>query len=113
MKTNEQLNADLYQKLCEDFEWFEDNLLDEDPREMLQSSYGYLIRQDIVSAMEDMNLSDKQCKTLLLEEHPLEKIYEKWLDHDFSYMDEIRETISSTANEKLRQEFIQSKRESR
>ena len=111
--TNEELNQALYLKMCEEFNQFEENLLQEDPHEMLQSAYGYLIRQDIIYAMEEMKLSDKQCKALLSEEHPLEKIFGRWSEHESSYMDEIRDMIECTANEKMREDFIKTSRDSR
>ena len=80
---------------------------------MLESAYGYLIRQDILSAMEDIELPEKECRALLSQDNSLGCIYEKWLDHDFSYMDEIRNTISCTATQIVRDEFLKSNRDAR
>jgi len=111
--TNEELNTKLYLKMCDEFNEFEDSLLEEDPREMLQSAYGYLIRQDILYAMEEMTLPEKECKALLSEKKPLEKIFSRWEDHEWSYMDEIRDMIHCTANERMRDDFLKAKKDAR
>lgn len=100
--TNEELNAELYKRMCDEFNDFEDEILEEDPMEMLQSAYGYLIRQDILYAMEEMKLSDKECEVLLAQKHPLASVFSRWEDHESSYMDEIRNVIHVTSDELIK-----------
>ena len=111
--TNEELKDKLLQIMNDEFEEYEDNLLQEDPREMLQMAYGYLVRQDILYAIDDMILSDKEYKALLSEQHPLEQIYNRWMDVETHYMDNIRDNIRCHVNEVLRDEFLKSRRDAR
>lgn len=110
---NEELNAVLYQRMCDEFNDYESKLLEENPKEILQSAYGYLIRQDILYAMEDINLSNEECKVLLAQEHPLASIFSRWEDHESSYMDEIRNVIHVTSDELIKDRAKDSEIDSR
>ena len=110
---NEELNTVLYQRMCDEFNDFESKLLEEDPKEILQSAYGYLIRRDILIAMEEMKLSDKECEVLLAQEHPLESVFSRWEDHESSYMDEIRDVIHVTSDELIKDRAKDSEIDSR
>ena len=111
--TNEELNTKLYRKMSEKLEEYKDELLSMPSAEVLEHAYAYTVKQDIVLAMEELNLSDKQCKALLHESDPLEKVFERWENHESHYMDDIRDMIECTANEKIRDTFVMSKCESR
>lgn len=111
--TNSELNEILYNKMCNEFKEFENKLLEKDSREVLESAYGYIIRKDILCAIEENNLTDKKCKALLTEKYPLESIYNYWLDSDFSYMDEIRNAINGKTEMLLKEKAKMSQRDAR
>jgi len=111
--TNAELNTMLYNKMCKEFEAFENELLNKEPIEVLQCAYGYIIRKDILYAIEDNDLTDKECKVLLSEKHPLDSLYSYWLDSDFSYMDEIRDAIRAKAEEILKEKAKTTRRDAR
>ena len=111
--TNEELNTKLYQQMSEELDEYKDELLSMPSAEALEHAYAYTVKQDIVLAMEELNLSDKQCKALLQESNPLEKVFERWENHESHYMDDIRDMIECTAIEKYRDDFLKSERDSR
>lgn len=111
--TNEELNTKLYQQMSEELDEYKDELLSMPSAEVLEHAYAYTVKQDIVLAMEELNLSDKQCKALLRENNPLEKVFERWENHESHYMDDIRDMIECTANENCRDDFLKSERDSR
>lgn len=113
LMTNEELNSKLYLRMYDEFEDYVCELLDEDPRDILEHCYGYLIRQDILTAMEEMKLSDKECEILLAQEHPLESVFSRWEDHESFYMDEIRNVIHVTSDELIKDRAKESDRDAR
>jgi len=113
MMTNEELNAELYHKISDEFEAYKSELLSLPSNEILEHAYAYTVKQDIVLSLEYNDVSDKQAKVLLKSEHPLEDIFSRWENHEGHYLEEIQDIIVCTANEKLRDEFVKSQRDSR
>ena len=58
--TNEELNTALYQKVFAEQEKFRGWLLSQPPDEILNHCYEYTVREDIVLALEEFDLSNKQ-----------------------------------------------------
>lgn len=69
--TNEELNTALYKKVFAEQEQYRKWLLSQPPNEILNHCYEYTVREDIVLALEEYDLSDKQCKALLKSPCPL------------------------------------------
>ena len=69
--TNEELNTALYKKVFAEQEKYREWLLSQPPDEILNHCYEYTVREDIVLALEEYDLSDKQCKALLKSPRPL------------------------------------------
>lgn len=69
--TNEELNTALYKKVFAEQEQYREWLLSQPPDEILNHCYEYTVREDIVLALEEYDLSDKQCKALLNRPVPL------------------------------------------
>jgi len=107
LKDNEEyLNNQLYEKMSAEMQAYENELLDMPASEILERSYAYATKRDIMLAMEEYGVSEKQAKALLKCDNALEAIFERWEDTESSYMNSIRDMITETANEKLRAEFI-------
>lgn len=62
---NQELNTALYEKLFAEQEKFKGWLLTQPPSEILNHAYEYVMREDIVLAMEYHDLTDEQAKALL------------------------------------------------
>ena len=59
MNTND-LNTALYEKMAAEQDKFRDWLKSQPPEEVLNHAYEYTIREDIVMAMEELELTDTQ-----------------------------------------------------
>ena len=63
--SNEELNTALYEKLYDEQEKFRDWLMSQPPEVIIEHSFEYAIRQDIVFRMEDGYLPAREAKALL------------------------------------------------
>ena len=73
--TNEELNTKIYEKLFAEQQEYKGWLLTQSPEDILKHAYEYTIRDDIVLAMEYLDLTDEQAKALIDSEKPLESIF--------------------------------------
>ena len=80
-------------------EHYRQHLLTLPPEEILGSAYEYTIREDIVMCMEELDLTEAQAKALLASPAPLADVYKDFEKLETSYMDVIRDTIETRANE--------------
>lgn len=99
--TNEELNMKLYDKLADEQKTFKEWLLTQPPEEILNHAYEFTIRQDIVYAMEYLDLSDDKASALLNAIDPLTEIYEDFIDLEDNHMDNIRDCIESRADKNI------------
>ena len=70
MNTND-LNTALYEKMAAEQDKFRDWLKSQPPEEILHHTYEYTVREDIVMALEELELTDAQAKALLESPSPL------------------------------------------
>lgn len=111
--TTEELNTALYEKVEAEQTAFIDELKRSPPELIIEQAYELVIREDIVLALEEYDLSDKQCRALLKKEKPLSDLFLAWEDSESGHMEDIRNLIEHTANEQIRQDFVKQQRESR
>ena len=104
--TNEELNTKLYEKVFTEQEKYREWLLSQPPEEILNHTYEYTMREDILLSFEYNDLSDRQCNALLKSPSPLADVFKDWEKRESSHMDEIFDTISSRANAVLREDFL-------
>ena len=104
--THEEMNTELYRKVLEEQEQFRKWLLSQTPEEILNHSYEYTIREDIVIALEYHDLSEKQCRALLKSKSPLANIFKDFEKRETDHMDNIRDTIECRANDLIRKELM-------
>ena len=74
MNTND-LNTALYEKMAAEQDKYRDWLKSQPPEEILHHTYEYTVREDIVMAMEDLELTDAQAQALLDSPTPLADVY--------------------------------------
>ena len=98
MNTND-LNTALYEKMADEQDKYRDWLKSQPPEEILHHTYEYTIREDIVMAMEELELTDAQAQALLESPSPLADVYHYFEKLETGYMDVIRDSIESRANE--------------
>lgn len=63
--TPEEPNTAIYHKMEAEQDSYRDWLLTLLPDEILQHAYEYAVRQDILFAMEDLELQPEQCRALM------------------------------------------------
>ena len=102
MNTND-LNTALYEKMAAEQDKYRDWLKSQPPEEVLNHAYEYTVREDIVMAMEELVLTDTQAQALLESPSPLEDVYRYFDKLETGYMDVIRDSIESRANEVCRE----------
>ena len=102
--TNEELNAAVYEKMDAEQTEFIGWLLKLSPEEMLEHSFTYTVRQDILITMEHNVLTDEQAEALLRSETPLADVYKEFQKQETGYMDVVRDCIVARANSELRKD---------
>lgn len=63
--TNEELNTKLYEKMFAAQERYRTWLLSQSPEEILHHCYEYTTREDILLALEYVDLTDERCMVFL------------------------------------------------
>ncbi len=97
--TLEDLNIAVYNRLFEEQLAFRDWLLTQSPQEVLNHAYEYSMREDILYALENFDLSLREASALLTAEKPLENIYKKYLGMETDHMEEITTSIEDFAQD--------------
>ena len=66
---------------------FRDWLKSQPPEEILKHTYEYTVREDILMAMEELDLPQSRAAALLASSSPLADVYKEFSDRETSYMD--------------------------
>ncbi len=101
MNTND-LNTALYEKMAAEQDKYRDWLKSQPPEETLHHTYEYAIREDIVMAMEELELTDAQAQALLESPSPLADVYRYFEKLETGHMDAIRDSIENRADDACR-----------
>ena len=102
--TIEELNTALYEKMAAEQNTFRDWLKSQSPEVVLDHAYQYSVREDIVMAMEELELPAEKAKALLRSSTPLADVYKEWQDTETNHMDDIRDVIENRAGYVLKAE---------
>lgn len=98
MNTN-NLNTALYEKMAAEQDKYRDWLFSQSPAEVLNHAYEYIVREDIVMAMEELELTDAQAQALLDSPTPLADVYRYFEKVETDHMDVIRDSIENRADD--------------
>ena len=99
MNTNK--NTALYEKMAAEQDKFRDWLKSQPPEEILKHTYEYTVREDILMAMEELDLPQSRAAALLASSSPLADVYKEFSDRETSYMDVVRDSIEQRADAAL------------
>ena len=102
--TPEELNTAIYHKMEAEQDSYRDWLLTLPPDEILPHAYEYAVRQDILFAMEDLELQPEQCRALLKSPGPVADILKDFEKLELGYMDAIRDCIDGRASKMMQLE---------
>ena len=80
---------------------FRDWLKSQPPEEILKHTYEYTVREDILMAMEELDLPQSRAAALLASPSPLADVYKEFADRETSYMDVVRNGIEQRAEAAL------------
>ena len=101
----ERLKAALIEKMNAEQDRYRVWLTAQPPAEILNHTYEYTIRQDILIALEDHDLTAAQAETLLASSAPLADIYRDWCKRDDpQYVEDIQDTIEARADDLIQRE---------
>lgn len=96
--TTEQLSKAVYDMMYAEQEAFRKELLGMNPEEILDQAYVYAVREDVLYAMENTELSMRQAYALLATETPLAQVYKTYLAKDTDYMEHIYDSLEDFAS---------------
>ena len=105
MPENEKLNQQLYEKLSADQDKYRDWLTSQPPEEILNHAYEYTVREDILMALEYMDLPADKAQALLSSNAPLDEIYNDFSQIEGDHMDIIRGCIETRANDLIEEKY--------
>ena len=111
--TNEELNTALYEKMFSEQETYRAWLLAQPPEEILNHTYEYTVREDILMSLEYNSLPNTQVQALLKSPSPLADVFKDFEKRETDHMDIIRDTIECRANAVIRADFLRDRREAR
>lgn len=102
--TNAELNTALYEKLFAEQEAYKEWLLTQPPEEILNHSYEFTVREDILLSLEYHDLTDAQASALLNCDSPLGDIFKDFESRETGYMDTVFKSMENRADAVLEQE---------
>ena len=95
--TVEELNVALYEKMQNAQEHYRDWLLTQEPAEILNHSYTYTVREDILMSLEYNDLGRAEAQALLRLDDPLTAVFHAFEKTETGYMDHLHECIQNVA----------------
>ena len=98
---NTDKNTAPYEKMAAEQDKFRDWLKSHPPEEILNHAYEYTVREDILMAMEELDLPQSRAAALLASPSPLADVYKEFADRETSYMDVVRNSIEQRAEAAL------------
>ena len=93
----EELKSTLYDMMYAEQQNYREWLMKQQPEEILSHTYEFTVREDILVALEEVELSDELMKALMDSPSPLQEVYEMFADKETDYMQNLRDTITETA----------------
>lgn len=99
---NLDLQQILFERMTQEYEWFIDKLMASNPEDIIRSAYEKVFKEDILAIVEAGELEPAYVRALLRENNPLDGCYQKWLNEDVSYMEDLRMCVEEHARSLMR-----------
>jgi hypothetical protein len=93
-----ELNTAVHEKMLAEQETYRDWLLRQSPEEILNHTYAYTVREDILMGMENSDLTAQQAKALLSSPTPLEDVFHDFQKVESDRMNVIQDCIAARAD---------------
>ena len=94
----------MYDRLRAEQEKYKGWLLSQSPEEILNHTYEYTVREDILLLFESNELPDKQADALLRHGTSLADFYKSFGQIDTGYMEALQSLIENEANDLIAEE---------
>ena len=101
--TLEELNTAVYEMIFAEQQEFIKELQNSSPKQVIEQAYELIIREDILLSFEEEDLTAAQCKALLKEKKPLDKLFKAWENSESRHMEDIRNCIEAFADKLILQ----------
>ncbi len=111
--TAKTVNTKLYEKMFAEQERYRAWLLSQPPEEILNHTYEYTMREDILMALECSDLPPAQAGALLRSPAPLAEAFQALDRTETNHMDDIRAVLEDCARDHLRAEREKTREEAR
>ena len=92
----------LYEKCRIELTSFENDLINMQPKEILNHAYELVMKRDMFDLVENERLPPDKAKSLCRLQFPLDSCYREWLHNDMSYMDMLQDSMENVANKESR-----------
>ena len=97
-------------KAAQDMTEYRNSLLNLPPEKIIESAYEFTMKNELYLMVDAGEMSARQVDTLLTFEHPLDALYQDWIDCDISLCDALRDSIDLTTDKQdkylKRQDFL-------
>lgn len=103
----------LYEKMRAELEKYRAHLMTLTPAEILNHTYEYTIKQDIVECAENDVFDDYVVRTLLRSPCPLEDVFKEYNTRDTQHMDILRDCFEAEAKAAIKRERDKPKKKDR
>lgn len=97
--TTDSLHTLLYRRMAEEQDRHRAWLVGLPPEEILNYAYGHCVRQDILTAIQDMDLTEEQLLAWLDSPTPLEDVVRTFWKADVDQLEVIKYSIEETADD--------------
>ena len=98
---SEDLQQQLYDRFANEQEAYRKHLLSMTPEAMLEHSYEYTVREDLLAVMENKALCPEQAAALLESGVTFADLYKDFMKIETGYMDILRDTVKNRAESTL------------
>ena len=102
--TQEELSGALIDRMQGEQEKFRDWLLSQPPEKILDYTFEYTVRNDILIAAENNSLSEEQVEALLKSDSPLADVFKDFSKLETNHMETIQETLENRADREIQKE---------
>lgn len=106
MTVNQKIMKQLHDKMLAEQAAYRSWLLEQSPEEILNHTHEYTVRQDILYALEEVDLTESQMEALLHSPSPLADIYKEFSNIDFDYLDTLKGCIENRADWMIEKTFL-------
>lgn len=105
-----EMNEILVERMRDEYECFLIELERKSPQEIIAAAYEKVFKEDLITAIVEVPLSEKRVKGLLKTKYPLDECYNQWMREDITYMEELRDSVDKCADRLIRREEREAER---